>query len=101
MLIKRILNPAKKNEIFGNTFHLIFMGGEAVLYDSLWDAPIIYGPKAIVRNAITDDKKLAAHLPSTVKEITLFIYKIQSDGEIKKKGEPVKGSPENITVPNY
>jgi len=101
MLIKRILNPAKKNHIEGNTFHLIFIGSDAVLYDSLWDEPIIYGPKTLVRTAIADDKKLPAFLPKNLKEIVLFVYKIQDSGELKKMGEPIKGKPTEITVPNY
>lgn len=101
MLVKRILNPAKKNHIEGDTFHLIFLGADAVLYDALWDEPIIYGPKALVRNAIIDDKKLPAQLTKGLNEITLFVYRIQSSGELKRVGEPIKGKPVDITVPNY
>lgn len=101
MLVKRVLNPAKKNNIHGDHLYLLFLGTDAVLFDDLWDAPIIYGPKALVRNAINDDKKVPAYLPKTVTEITLCVYEIQNNGELKRKGEPIKGKPTDITVPNY
>jgi len=101
MLVKRVLNPAKKNNIQGDTFHLIFLGTDAVLYDGLWDEAIIYGNKALVRIAITDPRKLTTLLDKSVKEITLYIYKIQDTGELKRYGDPIKGKPTEITVPNY
>lgn len=101
MLVKRVLNPSKKNNVTGNTFHLIFLGSDAVLYDRLWDEPIIYGNKTLVRIAITDPKKLTPLLDKSVKEITLYCYRIQDSGEIKKTGDPVKGKPTELTVPNY
>jgi hypothetical protein len=101
MLVKRVLNPAKKNNIVGDTFHLIFLGTDAVLYDSLWDAPIIYGNKTLVRIVITDPKKLTPLLSTTVKTITLFCYQIQDSGELKKMGTPIRGIPSELNVPNY
>lgn len=101
MLVKRIINPSKKQHIEGDTFHLIFLGADAVLYDSLWDEPIIYAPKTLVRLAITDDKKLPALLPKGIDQITLFVYEVQSNGELKRKGDAIKGKPTEITVPNY
>ena len=101
MVVKRILNPSKKNHVEGNIFHLIFLGSDAVLYDSLWDEPIIYGPKTLVRTAITDNKKLPAYLPKELKSITLFVYRIQANGKIKRMGDPITGNPIDITVPNY
>jgi hypothetical protein len=101
MLVKRVLNPAKKNNVTGDTFHLVFLGTDAVLYDKLWDEAIIYGNKSLVRIAITDPKKLSTLLDSSVKEITVYVYKIQDTGELKKHGDPIKGLPTSLTIPNY
>jgi hypothetical protein len=101
MLVKRVLNPTKKNKVIGNTFHLIFLGTEAVLFDSLWDEPIIYGNKNLVRIAISDPKKLVTLLDTNVKEIIVYLYRIQDTGELKKHGPPLKGKPTELIVPNY
>lgn len=101
MLTKRVLNPAKKKNVIGDIFHLIFLGTDAVLYDRLFDEPIIYGNKTLIRIAITDPKKLSFLLDKDVKEITLYCYKIQDNGEIKKMGSSIKGKPIDLTVPNY
>lgn len=101
MLTKRVLNPPKKNHVTGDTFHLIFIGSDAVLYDGLWDEAIIYGNKALVRIAITDAKKLSSLLDPSVKEITLFVYKTQNSGEIKRVGDVIKGIPTELKIPNY
>ena len=101
MLVKRVLNPAKKNNVTGDTFHLVFLGTDAVLYDKLWDEAIIYGNKALVRIAITDPKKLTTLLDSSVKEITVYVYKVQDTGELKKHGDPIRGVPTSLTIPNY
>ena len=101
MLVKRVLNPAKKNNVVGDIFHLIFMGQDAVLYDSLWDEPIIYGNKSLVRISITDEKKLATLLEASVEEITVYIYRIQESGELKRVHDPIKGKPTDLTVPSY
>lgn len=101
MLVKRVINPAKKNNVIGSIFHLLFLGSDAVLYDSLWDEPIIYGNKTLVRIAITDPKKLANYLKPGTKEITLFVYRLQDSGELKRMGDSVKGLPADIKVPNY
>lgn len=100
-LVKRVINPSKKNNVVGSIFHLLFLGTEAVLYDSLWDEPIIYGNKTLVRIAITDPKKLTALLEEPTKEITLYVYLVQNNGEMKRKGDPVKGKPTDLVVPNY
>lgn len=101
MLIKKVLNPSKKKNVKGNTFHLLFLGIDAVLYDTLWDEPIIYGNKGLVRVAITDPRKLTALLPLGVKEITLYVYKLQDNGEMKSVGSPIKGLPTELTVPSF
>lgn len=101
MLVKRVLNPSKKNHVFGDTFHLIFLGTDAVLYDSLWDEPIIYGNKNLVRIAITDPKKLVTLLDKNVKQIAVFLYRVQDTGELKRQGDPIKGIPTNLVIPNY
>lgn len=100
-IVKRVINPSKKNNIIGNTFHLLFLGTDAVLYDSLWDEAIIYGNKTLVRIAITDPKKLAACLDRPDMEIALFVYKAQENGELKRKGDVIKGKLTDIIVPNY
>lgn len=100
MLVKRVLNPAKKNHVEGNTFHLIVIGTDAVLYDSLWDEPIIYGNKNLVKIAVTDKNKLTTLIDKNIKEITLFVYKPTSSGEIKKVGDPIKGKPTELKIPN-
>lgn len=100
-LIKRVLNPAKKKHIEGDTFHLLFLGLNAVLYDHLWDEPIIYGNKSLVKIAITDPKKLQTLLPEHVKEIHLYVYRIEENGSLKQIGTAIKGKPTNLTVPNY
>jgi hypothetical protein len=101
MLVKRVLNPAKKNNVVGDVFHLLFLGADAVLFDSLWDEPIIYGNKTLVRIAVTDPKKLTEYLEPGVKEITLFVYRLQESGELKRMGDSVKGIPSELKVPNY
>lgn len=101
MLVKRVLNPAKKKNVTGDKFHLIFLGNDAVLFDSLWDEPIIFGNKNLVRTAITDPKKLMTLLDKNVKEITVFLYRVQDTGELKKQGDPLKGKPTELVVPNY
>lgn len=101
MLIKRVFNPSKKNKVFGDTFHLIFLGTDAVLYDALWDEAIIYGNKNLVRVAITDSKKLTPLLEKSVEQITLFLYRVQTNGELKRQGDPLKGKPTELVIPNY
>jgi len=101
MLVKRVLNPSKKNNVQGDTFHMIFLGTDAVLFDSQWDEAIIFGNKNLVRVAITDPKKLVTLLDKNVKEITLFIYRIQDNGELKRQGDPIKGKPTELVIPNY
>jgi len=101
MLQKTILNTEKKRKIVGDIFHLIFLGTEAVLYDSLLDSPIIYANKALVRNAVINPKKLTSLLPPNIKEITLFLYKINSDGKIEHFGNPLKGKPIELIIPNH
>lgn len=101
MLVKRVINPAKKNNVIGDVFHLIFLGTDAVLYDSLWDEPIIYGNKNLVRIAITDKKKLTALLENSVKEITVYVYHTLETGELRRVHDPLKGLPTDLKVPNY
>lgn len=102
MLVKRVLNPSKKKRVHGSHFHLLFLGNEnAVLFDELWDEPIIYGQKNLVRIAITDAKKLASLLETNIENITLNIYKIQPTGELKKVHPPLIGKPTDLKVPNY
>jgi hypothetical protein len=101
MIVKRVINPSKRNNIEGDIFHLLFLGTDAVLYDSLWDEPIIYGNKNLVRIAITNPKKLPSLLPNKTKEITLFVYRVSQNGELKRMGDPIKGKSTDITVPNY
>jgi hypothetical protein len=101
MLVKKVLNPEKKKNIRGNTFHLLFLGIDAVLYDELWDEPIIYGNKGLVRVAITDPRKLSTLLPIGIKDITVYVYKIQENGSLKLMGSPLKGKPTELTVPSF
>ena len=97
----RVMNPQKVNTIAGSVFHLLFLGVDAVLYDNMWDRPIISGNKNSVRIAITDPKKLSAHLDKHVSNITVYIYELQDNGELKRNGDPLKGKPTELNVPNY
>lgn len=100
-LVKRVLNPAKKRNVVGSTFYLYLLGIDAVLYDELMDEPIIYGNKMLVKDAIVNPKKLTTLIPKTVQHVTLFIYKKQDDGEMKKVGEALKGRPVDLKIANY
>lgn len=101
-LVKRVLNPAKKSHVVGDTFHLLFLGGnDAVLYDMLWDEPIIYGNKTLVKDAVVNDKKLTKLLERNITKITVFVYRKQDDGQMKLMGQAIKGAPKDLTIPNY
>ncbi len=101
-LTKNVLNVAKKKKVMGSLFHLLFMKTEAVLYDDLWDAPIIYGNKRLVINAVVNEKFLLKLLQPTVKEITLHLYKKETeDGGMKLIGKALKGEPKNLTIPMH
>jgi hypothetical protein len=100
-LVKRVLNPAKKRNVRGSVFSLIIFGIDAVLYDELMDEPIIYGNKNLVKDAVLSPKKLTTLLPESVTNITLFVYKKQDDGEIKKIGEALHGKPTDLKIANY
>jgi hypothetical protein len=101
MLVKRVINPSKKKHVQGSIFHLLFLGTDAVLYDSLWDEPIIYGNKALARITITDPKKLTSLLEAGTTEITVYCYRVQDNGELRKMGDPIKGLPVDLRIPNY
>ena len=96
MLVKNVINPEKKNHIQGTEFHVIFLGTEAVLYDELWDSPIIYGNKNVVKSKT---KRLSDILPPTIKNVIIFYY-VPYKGEMKKRFK-FDGPIDSIIVPNY
>ena len=96
MLVKNVINPEKKGRIEGRVFHVLFLGTEAVLFDDLWDSPIIYGNKNIVK---AKTKRIAELLPDTVTNVTIFYYHPYSY-EMKKRFK-YEGPIDKIIVPNY
>jgi hypothetical protein len=96
MLVKNVINPNKRNHIQGTTFSVLFLGIEAVLYDELWDEPIIYGNKNVVK---IKTRNLSDILPATVKNVTIFYY-APYKGEMKKRFK-FDGPIGSILVPNY
>ena len=96
MLVKNVLNPEKKTRIEGTVFHVLFLGTDAVLYDDLWDEPIIYGNKNLVKSKT---KRLSEVLPKEVKRVMIFFYRSQQ-GEMKRRFK-FDGPIDEIIVPNY
>jgi hypothetical protein len=107
MLKERVLNPSKKDFIHGTMFNLVFLGKDAVLYDSDWGDPIIYASKGTVRGNFKNPKLFSALIDQNdgssylEKIITLYVYRMQGNGEIKKIGTPLTGKAVDIKVPNY
>jgi hypothetical protein len=96
MLVKNVLNKEKKDKIFGNTFHVFFLGLSCVLYDSLFDEPIIYGNKNIVKNKVKNLNKI---LSKQIRNVKITYYTIFEE-ELKKRFK-YDGPIDDIIVPNY
>ena len=96
MLIKNVITTEKKGKIYGDTFHVFYLGVEAVLYDELFDTPIIYGNKNIVKNTLKNFKK---YLPSYIRNITIYYYQPSTNGLIKRF--KFTGPLDKVITPNF
>ena len=109
MLRERILNPSKRNNVHGTVFSLVFLGTDVVMFDSNWDEPVFYAPKGTAHLDFVnpklfpslknqDDPKKATYANQI---LTIFVYKKQASGEIRRQGAPLTGTIKEIKFPNY
>lgn len=108
MLVQeRILNPRKKNNITGTTFHLIFLDNKKIsLFDNSWDLPVFYGTSGQLTATLHNkggfgNIEFQSGIPYSKTIIKIIMYKANESEIFKPIGTPLEGFPKDIIIPNH